>query len=73
MWSFVHRERRSVLELQDTNNLVESWHRALKVHFLDGKRNHRVDVVCQRLVEVALDHFRTREARQIAGFEGRNL
>lgn len=43
MWSAVHRANRRIEEHVDTNMLIEAWHSVLKMKFMEGKRNRRMD------------------------------
>ncbi|KAJ7575368.1 hypothetical protein C8J56DRAFT_801697 [Mycena floridula] len=73
MWSSVYRSEFSIFEASNTNMLVEAWHNVLKGKFLQGKRNRRMDFLIYILMEDAIPHFRLREHRQEAGFEGKDM
>ena len=45
----------------------------MKSHFLDGKRNRRIDHVINVLVENMVPYYQNRHARQIVGLEGPDL
>ncbi|KAJ7590248.1 hypothetical protein C8J56DRAFT_752125, partial [Mycena floridula] len=73
MWSAVFRTDRDIYEESDTNMLIEAWHHVLKGKFLQGKRNRRLDFLLHVLIDDVLPHFRLREHRQLAKFEGFDL
>ncbi|KAJ7238876.1 hypothetical protein C8J57DRAFT_978469, partial [Mycena rebaudengoi] len=73
LWSAVFRTDRGIFEMGDTNMLVESWHHLLKGHFLEGKRNRRLDHLIHVLYDIAIPHFIARHRRQEMGFEGPDL
>ncbi|KAG0328836.1 hypothetical protein BGZ99_004324 [Dissophora globulifera] len=58
-WMFCHREGVSYAWI-NTNNYIESWHNALKMHFFKDKSERRIDVVIYILVHRALPHYEQR-------------
>lgn len=52
MWSAAHRVGRSILKHVDTNMLIEAWHSVLKMKFMGGQRNRRMDNLLYLLVEI---------------------
>ncbi|KAH9991228.1 hypothetical protein BJV77DRAFT_915755, partial [Russula vinacea] len=73
MWSKTVRKERSIYEEGDTNMLIEAYHHVLKSHFLDGKRNRRIDHDINALVENMVPYYQNWHARQIVGLEGPDL
>ena len=43
---------RAVLQHVDTNMLIEAWHSVLKIKFMNGKRNRRMDNIVYLLVSI---------------------
>ncbi|KAH8980718.1 hypothetical protein EDB92DRAFT_1769960, partial [Lactarius akahatsu] len=74
MWSAVTRRSRVILEEGDTNMLLESYHHVLKLHWLDGTRNRRIDHLIFTLTQRMLPwYYEHRHKHQQIGFEGKNL
>jgi hypothetical protein len=73
MWSAIYRQNRTILELSDTNMLVEAWHHVLKCKFLHGKRNRRIDFLLHALTKRVLPFYAAKWARRALGFEGDDL
>ncbi|KAH9962585.1 hypothetical protein BC827DRAFT_1087020, partial [Russula dissimulans] len=88
MWSKVVRKGRNIYEEGDTNMLIESvdcfdecnlisnlirYHHVLKSHWLDGKRNQRIDHLIHMLVEGMIPYYETRHLREVVGLEGPDL
>jgi hypothetical protein len=55
-WMFCYRENVPHAWMH-TNNFIESWHNALKMHFFRDKSQRRVDTVIFILVHRALPHY----------------
>jgi hypothetical protein len=49
------------------------YHHLYKTHFLDGKRNRRIDHALYALVKDMISHYEDRHARQSVGLEGPDL
>jgi hypothetical protein len=49
------------------------YHHVLKSHYLDSKRNRRIDRVVYTLIRHLEPHFQSRHERQTIGFEGPDL
>ncbi|KAF8996576.1 hypothetical protein BDZ89DRAFT_893953, partial [Hymenopellis radicata] len=73
MWAIYARADRNIFQESDTNMLTEAWHHMLKGYFGDGKRNRRMDHLIHTLTVDAMQYFKARHQRQLAGIEGHNL
>jgi hypothetical protein len=54
------------------SNLIR-YHHVLKSHWLDGKRNQRIDHLIHMLVEGMIPYYETRHLREVVGLEGPDL
>src|SRR6267142_916271 len=56
-----------------TDLISSRYHHVLKSHWLDGKRNRRIDHILYTLVVHMNQYYLNRHERQIVGFEGLDL
>src|SRR6267142_2692711 len=56
-----------------TDLISSRYHHVLKSHWLDGKRNRRIDHILYTLVVHMNQYYLNRHKRQIVGFEGLDL
>ncbi|KAG8976619.1 hypothetical protein FRC05_003458 [Tulasnella sp. 425] len=73
MWSAVHRTNRRIEEHVDTNMLIEAWHSVLKMKFMEGKRNRRMDNLVYLLTNPINIYYVKKYFRQQMGLEGADL
>jgi hypothetical protein len=54
-------------------DFISRYHHVLKTHWLDGKRNRRIDHIIATLVDGMVPYYEARHERQSVGVEGADL